>query len=276
MNHKELHLFNNLSYIDLYPIQFGKEACAPLHSFGPSLKEHYLFHYIVSGRGTFYNTEEETAHKLEAGQGFLIPPHLVCSYEADKADPWTYIWIEFDGLKSDYFLKQAGLDHKHLIFSQKKNSFDSPVYTEAINILASHNQRSAKVIAHLYLFIDALISQSINHKVIPHNETKDFYIREAINFIERNFQFPITVEEIAKSCNLNRHYFCRLFREQTNSSPQQFLIQYRLSKACALLKNRNLNLSDIAEQIGYSNQFNFSAAFKRQYGISPRQWRKTL
>ncbi|MCD0064064.1 helix-turn-helix transcriptional regulator, partial [Streptococcus agalactiae] len=114
------------------------------------------------------------------------------------------------------------------------------------------------------------------HKVIPHNETKDFYIREAINFIERNFQFPITVEEIAKSCNLNRHYFCRLFREQTNSSPQQFLIQYRLSKACALLKNRNLNLSDIAEQIGYSNQFNFSAAFKRQYGISPRQWRKTL
>ncbi|MFD3014289.1 helix-turn-helix domain-containing protein, partial [Streptococcus agalactiae] len=65
-------------------------------------------------------------------------------------------------------------------------------------------------------------------------------------------------------------------REQTNSSPQQFLIQYRLSKACALLKNRNLNLSDIAEQIGYSNQFNFSAAFKRQYGISPRQWRKTL
>ncbi|MFD3085296.1 helix-turn-helix domain-containing protein, partial [Streptococcus agalactiae] len=53
-------------------------------------------------------------------------------------------------------------------------------------------------------------------------------------------------------------------------------IQYRLSKACALLKNRNLNLSDIAEQIGYSNQFNFSAAFKRQYGISPRQWRKTL
>ncbi|HEM4173110.1 TPA: AraC family ligand binding domain-containing protein, partial [Streptococcus suis] len=49
----EFYVFNNRSYVDFYPIQFGMEACKPLHSFGPTMKQHYLFHYIISGSGTF-------------------------------------------------------------------------------------------------------------------------------------------------------------------------------------------------------------------------------
>ncbi len=60
-----------------------------------------------------------------------------------------------------------------------------------------------------------------------------------------------------------------------NISPQQFIIQYRLSEACELLKNTTKTLQEIAEEIGYSNQFNFSTAFKRHYQISPNRWRKS-
>ncbi len=78
-NKMEFHVFNNRSYIDFYPIQFGMEECRPLHSFGPTAKQHYLFHYIISGSGQFFDTQAQRAHRLTAGQGFLISPDMICS-----------------------------------------------------------------------------------------------------------------------------------------------------------------------------------------------------
>jgi AraC-like DNA-binding protein len=105
------------------------------------------------------------------------------------------------------------------------------------------------------------------------NRLRDFYIREAISFIEQNFQNAISVEEIAASCGLNRSYFGKIFHENMGKSPQEFLISYRMKKAAELLKLTNLSISDIGNAVGYPNQLHFSRAFKHVYGISPRQWR---
>ncbi|HEM3122744.1 TPA: AraC family transcriptional regulator [Streptococcus suis] len=270
----EFYVFNNRSYVDFYLIQFGMEACKPLHSFGPTMKQHYLFHYIISGSGTFYDTSDQREYHLTAGQGFLISPDAICSYEADAKDPWTYIWLEFDGLKTEHFLRQAGLSKEQPIFSQREMPTSSPVYHEMKQILALHHQKSACLLGHLYLFISYLIDCSLTKTSSKHDENKEFYIREAINFVERNYEKAISVDDLAQVCNLNRHYFSRLFKEQMNISPQQFIIQYRLSEACELLKNTTKTLQEIAEEIGYSNQFNFSTAFKRHYQISPNRWRR--
>ncbi len=271
---QEFHIFNNRSYIDLYPVQFGKEICQPLHSFGPTKKQHYLFHYIVSGSGDFYLTEKQKSFHLTAGQGFLIAPDSICSYEADLTDPWTYIWIEFDGLKAEHFLHQAGLSRNQPIFSSSHPPVESDVYKEIDYIQQLHNAKSAQLIGHLYLFIAALIEESATKQISKHSDAKDLYIREAINFVERNLDRPISIDDIAKQCNLNRHYFSRLFKEQMGISPQQFLIQYRMSRACELLKDTDKQLKEIAELVGYSNQFNFSTAFKNHYQLSPNQWRQ--
>lgn len=274
MSKPEFFLFNNFSYIDFYPIQFGHEDCDPYHSFGPAMRKHYLFHYIIKGKGTLYISEENKHFEVKEGQGFLIPPHLISSYEADKGDPWSYMWIEFDGLKAEHFIKQAGLDRDHLIFQQAKNAKESPVYKQLIKLIEEHDKRSSLIIANAYHFIDALIEESIYHVQDKHDEIKEFYIREALNYIELNFQNQISVEDISEHCNLNRHYFSRLFKEKMSTSPQNFLIRYRLSKACELLKYSQMNLQEIAEAVGYSNQFNFSTAFKRHYQLSPQHWKK--
>lgn len=274
MANPDIYVFNNRSYVDLYPIQFGREACQPCHSFGPTMKYHYLFHYIVSGKGKLFLTTDQREIELTAGQGFLIPPNLIASYEADKDDPWSYIWVEFDGLKTEHFLRQAGLSKKQLVFSQKLAATKSPVYEALLALLERHDSTSAAIVGHLYLFMTALMAESLTHRDSIHDDAKELYVREAINFIERHFQEPITVDDMAHQCNLNRSYFSRLFKEQMSTTPQQFLIQYRLSQACELLKNSQLTLQEIAEQVGYSNQFNFSAAFKRQYKEAPNNLRK--
>jgi AraC-like DNA-binding protein len=269
----EFYLFDNQSYIDFFPLQFGREECSPLHSFGPAARKHYLFHFITAGKGTFYISGKDKAYQLSQGQGFLICPDLICSYEADEKDPWTYMWIEFDGLKTEHFLRTAGLSKTQPIFTQTAPAMENPVYEEMHTLIQHHNKRSSFIISHLYLFINALIESSSTRHHIEHNDIKELYIREAVNFIERHYQDPISVEDMASHCNLNKHYFSRLFKKELSVSPQQFLIQYRLSKSCELLRSTDLHLHEIAREVGYSNQFNYSIAFKRQYEQSPKSWR---
>ena len=129
------------------------------------------------------------------------------------------------------------------------------------------------LIGHLHLFIDSFIRSSTSAPIGQGSSLRDFYIKEAISFIEQNFQNNISVEDIATSCGLNRSYFGKIFHEYTGKSPQDFLISYRMSKAAELLKLTKLSVADIGNAVGYPNQLHFSRAFKNVYGISPRQWR---
>ena len=101
----------------------------------------------------------------------------------------------------------------------------------------------------------------------------DFYIKEALSYIEQNFQNNITIEDIASFYGLNRSYFGKIFHDSIGKSPQEFLISYRMTKAAELLKLTSLSIADIGNAVGYPNQLHFSRAFKNTYGTSPRSWR---
>ena len=64
----------------------GVQRCAAGHSWGPAIRDHYLIHYIVSGRGVFSVKGNE--YNLSVGDGFLVVPSCVASYAADTQDPW--------------------------------------------------------------------------------------------------------------------------------------------------------------------------------------------
>ena len=91
--------------------------------------------------------------------------------------------------------------------------------------------------------------------------------------MERNYQREITVEEIASACRLNRSYFSKIFKENMGCPPQEFLIRLRLSKATVMMKSSGASIGGIAAMCGYPNQLHFSRAFKKHYGVSPREWR---
>jgi len=112
-------VFPSENFIDMGLYQFGWEQCDPSHSFGPAARNHYLFHYVISGKGTLTaanNKKEDVTYQIKSGQGFLIFPGQINTYYADKRLPWEYAWIEFDGLR----VKEA-LDLTEL-------SKDTPLY----------------------------------------------------------------------------------------------------------------------------------------------------
>ncbi len=270
-------VFPNENFLDLRIYQYGYEQCAPLQSFGPFIRNHYLFHYIISGQGSLDATAEDGVitrrYELRAGQGFLICPGLINTYFADEAQPWKYVWVEFDGLHASESLRYAGLTAAQPIY-QAEDETGSAQVRERMLYIAQHSDASPlHLIGYLYLFIDALMQTSVTRLSAQGNQIKDFYIQEAVNYIEQHYQRNLTVEEVADACRLNRSYFSKLFKENVGCPPQEFLIGVRLAKAAELMCSSSLPISEIAVRCGYSNQFHFSRAFRKHYGIPPQKWR---
>ena len=256
--------------------QYGWEQCAPLHSYGPFVRNHYLFHYVISGRG-YLDAEiaKDTTRRynLEAGQGFLICPGQINTYSADRDDPWKYVWLEFDGLRAAGYLNSAGLGTSQPIYNPKSAAMAEELRDTMVYIASHPSASTLHQIGHLCLFLDILIQSSSTRREPRGVQLRDFYIQEAVNYMEQNYRRDLSVEEIADVCKLNRSYFSKLFKESKGCPPQEFLIRLRLAKAAEMMKASSASIGYIAAYCGYANQLHFSRSFKQHYGISPREWR---
>ena len=269
-------VFPNENFLDLRLYQYGWEQCAPLHSFGPYVRNHYLFHYVISGRGHLDNTDGDGVRRdydLGQDQGFLICPGQISTYVADKDQPWKYVWVEFDGLRVAEYVESAGLGERQSACLPQSPAQGQAVRDIMLHIARHSDASSLHLIGNLFLFLDALIETSSTRRALHGVQLKDFYIQEAITYMEHNYQRELTVEELADVCKLNRSYFSKLFKESMGCPPQEFLIRLRLAKAVELMKTTSSSIGDISALCGYPNQLHFSRAFKKRYGISPREWR---
>ena len=276
MSNTFFHIFPSENFIDLGMYQYGYEQCTPGHSFGPDTRNHYLFHYVLSGTGTLMadNAKGETqTYSIKSGQGFLIFPGQITTYYADLRLPWEYVWIEFDGLRVKEALDLTELSMNSPVYRSHSKDLREQLVNEMMYIVHHAKESPFHLIGHLYLFFDYLMQSSKSTKLVHSSKMSDFYIKEAIHFIEQNFQNNITVEEIASVCGINRSYFGKIFRKSIGRSPQEFLMNYRMVKATELLKLTSLSIAEIGSAVGYENQLHFSRAFKTIYGVSPREWR---
>ena len=270
------NIFPNENFIDLGMFQCGREACTPCHSFGPVTRNHYLFHYVLSGTGTLMADDAKGVTKtyyIKSGQGFLIFPKQITTYYADQYSPWEYVWIEFDGLRVKEALSLTDFSLNHPVYRTHSKDLREQMVKEMKYIIAHPKESSFHLLGHLYLFFDYFIQSAKSTRLTQSSKMSDYYIQEAIHYMEQNFQNNISIEEIAEICGINRSYLGKIFRNSVGRSPQEFLMNYRMVKATELLKLTTLSIADIGNAVGYSNPLHFSRAFKNVYGVSPREWR---
>lgn len=269
-------VFPNENFVDLDLYQFGWEQCTPAHSFGPAARNHYLFHYVISGTGTLMADDSKgvtQTYQIKSGQGFMLFPGQISTYVADKNLPWEYAWLEFDGLKVREMIEIAGITKDSPIYHANSKDLRQNMMEEMLYIVKNADKSPLHLIGHLYLFLDYMTRSAETMRLKRGGRLRDFYIKEALSFIEQNFQNDISVEDIAAFCGLNRSYFGKIFHDTIGKSPQEFLMSYRMQKATELLKLTQLSIGDIGNAVGYPNQLHFSRAFKNVYGVSPREWR---
>ena len=213
-------------------------------------------------------------YQVRSGQGFMIFPGQITTYVADIQVPWEYVWVEFDGLRTTEILNVCGFSKDAPVYMAHSREARKKMADELIYISQNSKQSPFHLMGHFYLFADLLAQSVARPQPAATSKMSDYYIKEAINFIEQNFQNDISIEDVAAVCGINRSYLGRIFRTSTGRSPQEFLIHYRMTKAAELLKLTTLSIGDIGSAVGYENALHFSRAFKNVYGVSPRTWRE--
>ena len=252
-NQKSDILLINRHFSDLNPIVAGQERCAPDHRFGPAVRRYTLLHCVLSGKGTY--TCGGVTYPVTSGQIFRILPGEETVYMADSRDPWHYCWIGFDGRLSERMRELPP------VFPA------STAVTTVFRLVTEQSGASEYGIASsLFRLYDALFSGQ--------EPSSNEYVRRIRSFIEAMYVRKISIEDLAGQLHLNRRYLTRLFHGETGMSIRDYLLNTRMREAVECLR-AGLSVGETAERCGYEDMFLFSKLFKKQFGVSPANWKNT-
>ena len=102
-------------------------------------------------------------------------------------------------------------------------------------------------------------------------------MKRIINYLNENYEHKISLDQIAHNMYLSPVYISKIFKEETGESPINYLIKIRLERAKDILSSSCCgSIKSIANAVGYDDVYHFSKLFKKYYGISPQNYRKTL
>ena len=260
--------------VDLFLCFCGIEDCAPSYSYGPAVRPQYVIHYIIDGEGSY--TVNNKTHLLKKNQGFLIRPGTVTYYEADKDNPWSYMWIGFNGVKAETYLNYANLNEENLIFEYSKDSTLKDYISEMLKLNDMDYSNELKIEGLLYFFMSKLVETRKDVFSQKAYKSAELYLEKSIEFIENNYSNNIKINDIATYIGINRSYLTHIFKKNINISPQDFFVNYKIDKACNLLENTDLSIKVVAKSIGYSDPLTFSKIFKKVKGESPKIYRERI
>lgn len=100
-----------------------------------------------------------------------------------------------------------------------------------------------------------------------------FHVKKAIDYIEAKYMEDIKLDDISSYLDINKSYFCSIFKEETGSTFTQYLNKVRIDKSKELLLNENTSVLDIALAVGFNNQNYYNIVFKRLTDITPLEYR---
>jgi len=100
------------------------------------------------------------------------------------------------------------------------------------------------------------------------------YVEQCKDYIVQNVYTQLRVDEIAKKIGINSNYLSRKFTEQEGLTISQFIVKARLKVACDLLKHSNMGIAEISEYLCFASQSHFGRLFKKEYEMSPLQYKK--
>lgn len=262
---------NLLNSLSVYNV--GYQKCDPEYQWGPGVRDHYCIHHILSGSGC-YCTGNVSKH-LEEGDTFILYPGVELRYQADADKPWEYAWAGFMGadaaslIRNTEFSRETPYILKGRIPTEKIRDGLERIYNAKGNTYEAAVAMTGEMYSLLAVFMHYAEHEE-KEKAIQLT-----YAEKAESYIETNYSYPITIEEIASYVGISRSHLFRSFQNYMNRSPKEYLTEYRIKQACRLLRETDLSVSAIAYSVGFENNLYFSKAFRKQKGESPSEYRKS-
>jgi len=227
----------------------------------------------LEGEGAF--RYGDTVYPLTPGKGFMCmlgDPRSAYFYPGHARKPWIFLWMDFSGETAVRMVEELSSLYGHV--------FDLPLDSGLIRYLKSfrNQRRSIRFVsptegARIVCDVLALLGENLERKDIdsPGNRL----VQAAQAAISKNLDRTWNLSDIAARLKVSREHLTRIFRDRTGMTPQEFAAEERMQFAVRLLRDSFQSCEEIAEQTGYSSAVSFNRAFRRRFGYSPMQYRKS-
>lgn len=203
---------------------------------------------------------------VKAGETAVIDCFKEHTYYTN--DNFEAYWIHINGNNTKaLFTELTGRFGNIISFNNKIDIQIKEIYNLIRN---NENISESNMSLKIYGLIISLFNANEN------NTCSNTIIQTAINYMNQNYQNKLTVKNIAGHINMSPSQFSRQFKKQTGTSPYDYLLGIRLTKAKELLKNTSLPISEISYQTGFANDSSFIYFFKKHEEISPLKFRNIL
>ncbi len=228
--------------------------------FKPHFHNSYSIGLITEGEHKLHLRDDRKL--IKSGEIKIINPNEL--HFVDSSSSWSYLNLMVE--KDDVYEVAESMFLKEIKNNIKfKNCINEK---EAIELFIKlFNSKDEKIVfeENFIEFIEFLLN---NYSSFESNPKNFGSIKYAIDFIHSFFLEDISLEDIAKSINLSKYHTIKLFKKYTNLTPHQYILRLRIEEARKLLK-KDIPLSQIALQCGFSDQSHFIKEFKKVYGFTP-------
>lgn len=245
--------------------------------------------YILEGTGDLF--AGDTFVSYEPGSLFLIGPSQSHVFKSDPAYfnnedlecRTISLFFHNNSLGEDFFDLEEMMQIRSLIERcgrgiQFKKSITEQVNNRIFGLLDLDGFERFMEIMNILQTLsetDQYSYLATMNSSIPPSDRKNEKINKVFNYILDHYHEDIKLEDVANLASYSQAAFCHFFKQHTQKTFVQFLIEVRISNACKMLRNTDSNISQICYECGFNNVSNFNRQFKKLIGMSPTAYIKS-
>lgn len=230
----------------------------------------------------------DSVKPFEGGCITIVPPNYPHNNTADSGTTAWWEWLYFD---VDSVLQ----DMKELSFSKLDTDYmQSALYASALFFHQEEQRRISNIIlkirdecdkkAYMYRenlkgllqsFVVELLRIHNVREHMPRKSSRNFQIAPALSYAKEHYNEEIKIQDLAEVCGISETHFRRIFQECMNMAPNEYINVIRIQRASRLLLKSFATMEEVAYQVGYGDVSTFTRNFKKMFGMTPYQWKRS-
>jgi AraC-like DNA-binding protein len=252
-----------VGYAGISELVAGYQICN-----GEPLPRHMV---IFTNAGHGYIATRQREYRVSAGELIVVPAGSEVIFGIEDVK-WDIVWFYLKPIERWQQLQARGIWLRETELMDKINRVSEWVMNELQAI--EHGAGEISLAEKYSELLLALITSSFGMIPGVDEDALNTRLNEMVYKIQNSLNRKWSIKNMALEMKLTPITLQRLIKKRFNTTARQLLISLRMKQAEVMLKNSGYPLKIIAEQLGYSDEFIFSSAFRRHHGISPGAYRR--
>lgn len=271
--------------ITLYYFEFGKEYVY-------KGEKHDFWEFLYVDKGEVEVAADGERYNLQQGMVIFHKPNEFHSFRANRITAPNLIVMTFDCHSPD----MKHFENQIMVLNDAERNLLASIIEEGTNAftfpfrypLRDHRKSNVMVGSEqlIQLYLETFLIFLLRRITVPHPRAElfsamkkkddDILIQHVIAYLEQNMTRKITLSEISETLHVSRSRLKELFKKSTGRTIMEYFTHIKIKKAKELIREVPNNFTEIAAMTGFSSIHHFSKAFKKETGMSPSEYTKSI